>query len=176
MSLESGRQARPSAPRGDQSGKGWPGKQACRRPGTQASTYSVRAACPSADNLRLPSRSRRPSGTRRRGRAGPCRPRREVRAESAGNAAAREGRRCCGAGVMQPGRPIEPRLSNASAVGSSRPVPQGPANLEDRPDPMRLDHPQSRLSSGGEGGEKFILESLKTEVPSLFTHSRALPG
>ncbi|CAI9175431.1 unnamed protein product, partial [Rangifer tarandus platyrhynchus] len=111
----------------------------------------------------------RPSGTRRRGRAGPCRPRREVPAESAGNAAAREGRRYCGAGVRQPGRPIEPRLCNASAVGSGRPVPQGP-------DPMRLVHPQSRLSSGGEGGEKFILESLKTEVPSLFTHSRALPG
>lgn len=77
---------------------------------------------------------------------------------------------------MQPGRPIEPRLSNASAVGSGRLVPQGPANLEGRPDPMRLDHPHSRLSSGGEGGEKFILESLKTDVPSLFTHSRALPG
>lgn len=95
--------------------------------------------------------------------------------QSAGNAAAREGRRGCGAGVMQPGRPIEPRLSNASAVGSGRPVPQGPANLEGRRDPMRVVHPQSRLSSGGEGGE-FILESLKTEVPSLFTHSRALPG
>lgn len=175
MSLESGRQPRPPAPRGAKCGTGWPGKQACRRPRTQASTYWVRAACPSADNLRLPSRSRRPSGTRRRGRAGPCRPRREVPAERGKRGGAR------GTPLLLRGGGYAARQADrASALQSERgrvrqTGPAGPRQLRrpTRPDETRS--PTVPAVLGRRGGRVYSRLSENRGSQPLHTLARA-PG
>ena len=119
------RDTRPPAPRGAQRGKRRPGTRACRRPGPRLPLTRSALPVPSPRASALPLAAGAGTGAgggaarSRAGRALTCGPCRDVRAESAGNAAAHEGRRA-GRDVAAPGLGKRSQAGRASAFPRER--------------------------------------------------------